>query len=160
MTQHDLNSSRRQFVQTLGTAAGVAAFPALAQANEVKVGFLLPLTGSFAESGQLIKEAVEMAIDIGGTKIEYNSKNPSGPGNPLSEFFKALVGAEFTVLLDTKENKIIKVLDREEFVKKLVNANPAMQPLLNGILDEKAFIDMSEPTFRVVPNKEVAQGDS
>lgn len=105
-------------------------------------------------------EAVEMAIDIGGTKIEYNSKNPSGPGNPLSEFFKALVGAEFTVLLDTKENKIIKVLDREEFVKKLVNANPAMQPLLNGILDEKAFIDMSEPTFRVVPNKEVAQGDS
>lgn len=105
-------------------------------------------------------EAVEMAIDIGGTKIEYNSKNPAGPGNPLSEFFKALVGAEFTVLLDTKENKIIKVLDREEFVKKLVNANPAMQPLLNGILDEKAFIDMSEPTFRVVPNKEVAQGDS
>jgi hypothetical protein len=101
-----------------------------------------------------------MAIDIGGTKIEYNSKSPSGPGNPLSEFFKALVGAEFTVLLDTKENKIIKVLDREEFVKKLVNANPAMQPLLNGILDEKAFIDMSEPTFRVVPNKEVAQGDS
>jgi len=105
-------------------------------------------------------EAVEMAIDIGGTKIEYNSKNPSGPGNPLSEFFKALVGAEFTVLLDTKENKIIKVLDREEFVKKLVNANPAMQPLLNGILDEKAFIDMSEPTFRVVPNKAVGKGDT
>ena len=105
-------------------------------------------------------ESVEMAIDIGGTKIEYNSKNAAGPGNPLSEFFKALVGAEFTVVLDAKENKIIKVLDREEFVKKLVNANPAMQPLLSGILDEKAFIDMSEPTFRVVPNKEVAVGDT
>ena len=43
---------------------------------------------------------------------------------------------------------------------KLVNANPAMQPLLNNILDEKAFIDMSEPTFRVVPTKAVGKGDT
>jgi ABC-type branched-subunit amino acid transport system substrate-binding protein len=61
MTHHELDSTRRHFVQTLGTAAGVAAFPVLAQTSEVKVGFLLPLTGSFAESGQLIKMAVEMA---------------------------------------------------------------------------------------------------
>jgi len=105
-------------------------------------------------------ESVDMAIDIGGTKIEYNSTGAQTSGNPLAEFFKALVGAEFTVLLDTKENKITKILDKDQFVAKLVNANPAMQPLLNNILDEKAFIDMSEPTFRVVPNKEVAQGDS
>jgi branched-chain amino acid transport system substrate-binding protein len=88
MTQHDLNSSRRQFVQTLGTAAGVAAFPALAQANEVKVGFLLPLTGSFAESGQLIKEAVEMAIDeinaSGGIKSLKGAKIVGVYGNSTS----------------------------------------------------------------------------
>jgi len=55
MKQRNLDFSRRHFVQSLGTAAGVAAFPALAQNADVKVGFLLPLTGSFAESGQLIK---------------------------------------------------------------------------------------------------------
>lgn len=105
-------------------------------------------------------ESVDMAIDIGGTKIEYNSTGAQTSGNPLAEFFKALVGAEFTVLLDTKENKITKILDKDQFVAKLVNANPAMQPLLNNILDEKAFIDMSEPTFRVVPTKAVAKGDT
>lgn len=105
-------------------------------------------------------ESVDMAIDIGGTKIEYNSTGAQTSGNPLAEFFKALVGAEFTVLLDTKENKITKILDKDQFVAKLVNANPAMQPLLNNILDEKAFIDMSEPTFRVVPTKAVGKGDT
>lgn len=105
-------------------------------------------------------ESVDMAIDIGGTKIEYNSTGAQTSGNPLAEFFKALIGAEFTVLLDTKENKITKILDKDQFVAKLVNANPAMQPLLNNILDEKAFIDMSEPTFRVVPTKAVGKGDT
>ena len=105
-------------------------------------------------------ESVDMAIDIGGTKIEYNSTGAQTSGNPLAEFFKALVGAEFTVLLDAKENKITKILDKDQFVAKLVNANPAMQPLLNNILDEKAFIDMSEPTFRVVPTKAVGKGDT
>ena len=57
-------ASRRTFVQGLGLALGSASLvPAIAQAAEIKVGFLLPLTGSFAESGQLIKQAVEMAIE-------------------------------------------------------------------------------------------------
>ncbi len=51
------------------------AIPALAQAaevKEIKVGFVLPLTGAFAEAGQLQKEAVDMAIadinNAGGIK--------------------------------------------------------------------------------------------
>ncbi len=88
MTHHDLNASRRQFVQTLGTAAGVAAFPVLAQAAEIKVGFLLPLTGSFAESGQLIKQAVEMAIEeinaSGGIKSLKGAKMVGVFGNSTS----------------------------------------------------------------------------
>ncbi len=78
--------SRRQMV--VGATAGVAAASmasspfgrALAQASQnLKVGFLLPLTGSFAESGQLIKQAVDMAVEeinagggiksLGGAKI-------------------------------------------------------------------------------------------
>lgn len=88
MEQNNLNSSRRQFVQTLGTAAGVAAFPTLAQTTEVKVGFLLPLTGSFAESGQLIKMAVEMAIEeinaSGGIKSLKGAKLVAVFGNSTS----------------------------------------------------------------------------
>lgn len=88
MTHLDLDSSRRHFVQTLGTAAGVAAFPVLAQAADVKVGFLLPLTGSFAESGQLIKMAVEMAIEeinaSGGIKSLKGAKLVGVFGNSTS----------------------------------------------------------------------------
>lgn len=42
MKQRNLDFSRRHFVQSLGTAAGVAAFPALAQNADVKVGFYCP----------------------------------------------------------------------------------------------------------------------
>ena len=59
------NPSRRSAVATICATAAGAALPslALAQTKEVKVGFLLPLTGGFAESGQLIKSAIDMAID-------------------------------------------------------------------------------------------------
>ena len=62
--------SRRNAVTTIGITAAGAALPSLvlAQAKELKIGFLLPLTGGFAESGQLIKSAIDMAIE------EINSK--------------------------------------------------------------------------------------
>lgn len=88
MSHTPVHPSRRQFVKGLSAAAGAAAFPAWAQANEVKVGFLLPLTGSFAESGQLIKTAVEMAIDeinaAGGIKSLKGAKLVGVFGNSTS----------------------------------------------------------------------------
>ena len=42
----------------------------------------------------------------------------------MGEFFKALVGREFKITLDTKTMKVTKVEGREEFVDKLVKANP------------------------------------
>lgn len=82
------NPSRRRFVGTLGGLGSAIALPSLAQANEVKVGFLLPLTGSFAESGQLIKMAVEMAIEeinaAGGVKSLKGAKIVAVFGNSTS----------------------------------------------------------------------------
>lgn len=105
-------------------------------------------------------EGVAMEIDIGGTKINYDSSTKdAGANNPLGEFFKALVGSEFTLTLNTKDGKITKVEGRDDFVKKLSQANPQMQPLLNQILSEQALKEMAEPTFAAVPNKEVAKGD-
>ncbi len=102
-------------------------------------------------------EGVAMAIDIGGTKITYDSTKSSNANNPLSDFFKALVDAEF-VMTFNKDFKVTKISGREELVKKLTAANPQMKPLLDQILSEKALMEMAEPTFAAIPNKEVEKG--
>ena len=104
-------------------------------------------------------EGVVMEIDIGGTKINYDSTKDTNANNPLGDFFKALVGSEFIVTLNTKEQKVVKLEGRDEFVKKLSNANPPMNQILGQILSEQALKDMAEPTFAAIPNKEVAKGD-
>ena len=104
-------------------------------------------------------EGVAMDIDIGGSKIQYDSTKESTATNPLGEFFKALVGAEFTVTLDMKKVEVTKVEGRDKFLADLVKANPQMKPLLEQILSEKALKEMAEPTFAVVPDHPVAKGD-
>jgi hypothetical protein len=50
---------------------------------------------------------------------------------------------------------------RDEFLKKLVAANPQMKPLLDTILSQDALKEMAEPVFAVIPppTKPVAPGD-
>jgi hypothetical protein len=107
---------------------------------------------------------VKMDIDIGGSKISYDSTsaaaNNAQTTSPLSEFFKQLVGSEFTLTLDTKNLKVTKVTGQKEFVDKLVKANPQMKPLLEQILSEKALVEMAEPTFAVLPTEPKAPGES
>ncbi len=105
-------------------------------------------------------EGVAMDIDIGGSKIQYDSTKESTATNPLGEFFKALVGAEFTITLDMKKVEVTKVEGRDKFLGDLVKANPQMKQLLDQILSEKALKEMAEPTFAVVPDKAVAKGDT
>jgi hypothetical protein len=108
---------------------------------------------------------VKMDIDIGGSKISYDSTtaagaNNTGASNPLSDFFKQLVGSEFKIHLDTKTLKVTQVEGQKEFVDKLVKANPQMKPLLEQILSDNALKEMAEPTFAVLPPNPVAQGDT
>jgi len=104
-------------------------------------------------------EGVKMEIEIGGNKIPFDSTK-KGPGlNPLSNFFKALVGSEFTLVFDP-DMKISKIEGRDKFLKKLVKENQAMEPLLNTILSDEALKQMSDPAFGVIPNKAVKKGDS
>jgi hypothetical protein len=100
-----------------------------------------------------------MGIDIGGNKIEYDSARDTASATALGDFFKALVGSEFTLTL-SPDNKVTKIEGRQEFLKKLVTANPQMEPLLNQILSEKALEEMANPTFALIPKKEVKKGDS
>jgi hypothetical protein len=106
-------------------------------------------------------EGVAMDIDIGQQKISYDStKGKDAGNNPLGEFFNALKDSEFTITLNTKDMKVTKVEGREEFLKKLVAANPQMKPLLEQILSEKALVEMAEPTFAAIAGKEVTKGES
>src|SRR5262245_31308385 len=102
-------------------------------------------------------EGVKMSIDIGGSKIEYDSTRDTNTANPLSDFFKALVGSEFKLTVD-KDLKVTKIDGRGDFIKKLTGANPQMEPLLNQILSEQAMKEMAEPTFASIPTTEIKKG--
>ena len=56
--------------------------------------------------------------------------------------------------------KVTKIEGREEFIKKLQQANPQMEPLLKQILSDDALKQMSDPAFGVVPGKPVKKGDT
>ncbi|MGH7385284.1 MAG: ABC transporter substrate-binding protein, partial [Candidatus Rokuibacteriota bacterium] len=84
---------RRRFLKTMG-AAGAATLtaPALvrAQAREVKVGYILPVTGPLAFEAQLALNGIQVAVD------EIN-----GGGG-----IKSLGGARITLLPGDTQNKV------------------------------------------------------
>jgi len=116
-------------------------------------------TGSRWEIEQKIV-GVKMEIDIGGSKIAYDSEEQKAVNNPLADFFKALEKAKFTITLDTKTLEVTKIDGREQFVENLVKANQQMKPLLEQILSEEALKQMAAPTFAVIDTKEVKPKDS
>jgi len=109
---------------------------------------------------------LKMNIDIGGSKISYDSSSTAQGGanpnqnNPLNKFFEALKDAAFTLTLDTKETKVTSIEGHEKFVNKLTEANPQMKPLLEKILSKEALKDMAEPMFAALPGKKVKKNES
>jgi hypothetical protein len=104
--------------------------------------------------------AVKMDIEIGGNKIQYDStKDASGVGNPLGDFFKALIGSKFKITL-SPEMKVIKIEGRDDFINKLTKANPQMEGLLKQILGDEALKQMADPAFAALPDKPVKKADT
>jgi hypothetical protein len=105
-------------------------------------------------------EAIKMDIKIADNKITYDStKDAQGTANPLGDFFKALVGSEFTITL-SPDFKILKIEGRDEFINKLIKANPQMEALLKQILGDDALKQMAENAFAAVPNTTVQKGQT
>jgi hypothetical protein len=104
-------------------------------------------------------EGVKLTINIAGNPITFDSANPTGANTALAEFFKALVGSEFKLTLD-KDMKVVKIEGRDDFLKKLTQANQQMEPLLKKILSEESLKQMADPTFGMTPPKAVAKGDT
>jgi len=101
---------------------------------------------------------VKMDIQIGGNNITYNSTLEGQPSNPLTDFFKALVGSKFTLTVVNDKDKGLQVTDvdqkdLENFVNKLSAANDQLKPLLKSILTKDAIIQMSNPTFAAFPSE-------
>jgi hypothetical protein len=89
---------------------------------------------------------VKMDIDIGGNKIQYDSTAPARPPNNVTAYFEALLHLALTFTID-KDLKVIKIDGNEEFVRKLSETNPEMEPLLKSTLSEDALKKMTEPTL-------------
>jgi len=104
-------------------------------------------------------EGVNLRIDVAGNPITFDSTNPSTGASALNYFFKALVGSEFKLTLD-KDMKVTKVDGRDEFLKKLTQANQQMDQLLKRILSEEALKQMADPTFGIIPKEAVAKGQT
>jgi Family of unknown function (DUF6263) len=105
-------------------------------------------------------DGLKMESDIAGNKITFDStKKGAGGPNPLSDYFKALIGSEFLLTID-KEMKVSKLEGRDEFLKKLLKENSSTERLLKTILSDDALKQMSDTTFALIPNKAVRIGDS
>ena len=115
-----------------------------------------------ADKSWVVKQKIEsvmMDIDIGGNRIQYDSSKDAGSSNPLADFFKALVGSEFTITIGA-DMKVSKIEGRADFLTKLTTANPQMKQLLEAILSDDALKQMADATFAAIPNKEVKKGDT
>ncbi len=109
-------------------------------------------------------EGVKMTIDISGNKISYDSTQPDGSptaGNPgLMDFFKKLVNAKFTVILD-KNYKVEKVDGVLDFIKNLSSgtSQTRMDDVLKSIMTDDAVKQMCDPTFGLIPDGPKKIGD-
>jgi len=111
--------------------------------------------GDFVVEQQVV--AIEMNIDIGGNKIEFNSAPTSKqqPKNPMTDFFKALMEQKLKFII-SPDMKVKDIKGREEFIKSLSETNPAIRTLLDTIMSDAALKKMAEPTWWAVPKKTTA----
>ena len=84
--------NRRAFLKTAGAAAALSAVPAVARAQgkEVKLGYILPVTGPLAFEAQLSLNGLQLAVD------EVNAAGG----------IKALGGAKLTLLPGDTQQKV------------------------------------------------------
>lgn len=106
-------------------------------------------------------EGIKMEIDIAGNPIKYDStkKDTAATTNPgLVDFYNGLIGSEFTVTM--KGGVVEKVDGKDDLLKKLGSANAQMEALLRKVLSDEALKQMSDPTFGLMPTKEVKKDET
>ncbi len=105
--------------------------------------------GDIATVTQTI-EALKMDIDIGSNKISYQTGKTDSK-NPMTDFFKALEGAKFTLKINTKTGAVTKVEGQDKLINDLGAVNASMKPLLQKILSDEAVKQMANPIVGFYP---------
>jgi hypothetical protein len=107
-------------------------------------------------------EGLQMDIDISGNPIKYDSTKADaggGANNPgLVEFFRNLKDSEFVATIG-KGYKVEKVEGKDAFVNKLGAGSAQMEGLLKKVMTEDALKEMTDPTYRLVPEGPKKKGD-
>jgi hypothetical protein len=113
--------------------------------------------GNYVVTQEIV--GLNMDINIGGNKITFDSTEEKQPQNPMTDFFKALLGLKLKLTINPKM-QVEKIEGQEEFVKRLGQTNPQMEPLLKSILSADALKQMAEPTWGALPEGQVGKGQT
>ena len=113
---------RREFLKTAVAAAGVASLPnfALAQGAKIRIGLMLPYTGTYAQLGVAITNGFKLAVaesggKLGGRELEYFTvDDESDPAKATDNANKLVTRDKVDVLIGTVhtgvEMGIVKVV--------------------------------------------------
>lgn len=135
-------SSRRRVlrgaVASAGLAAGASVYPwgfAIGQKAKLRLGLMLPYTGTFAGLGNNITDALKLAIGqaggkLGGRDIEYVPlDDESDPAKAAANANKLVVGEKVDVLVGTVHSGValgmVKVAREEDALLVIPNAGAA-----------------------------------
>lgn len=104
-------------------------------------------------------DGVKMDIEIGGNKITYDStKAAKGANDPLADFFRALIGAEYKFTISPKM-EVTRVDGTKGFLRKLKRQNPQMAPLIEEMTNDEVFKHMVPSVFVRVPGTPDSKGN-
>ena len=100
---------RREFLKTAAAAAGVAGLPsfAFAQGEKIKIGLMLPYTGTYAQLGVAITNGFKLAVSesggkLGGRELEYFTvDDESEPAKATDNANKLVTRDKVDVLIGT-----------------------------------------------------------
>jgi branched-chain amino acid transport system substrate-binding protein len=113
---------RREFLKTAAAAAGVASMPnfAFAQSAKIRIGLMLPYTGTYAQLGVAITNGFKLAVEesggkLGGRELEYFTvDDESDPAKATDNANKLVTRDKVDVLIGTVhsgvEMGIVKVV--------------------------------------------------
>jgi branched-chain amino acid transport system substrate-binding protein len=105
----DKTFGRREFLKTAAAAAGVVGLPnlALAQAAKIRIGLMLPYTGTYAQLGVAITNGFKLAASetggkLGGRELEYFTvDDESDPAKATDNANKLVTRDKVDVLIGT-----------------------------------------------------------
>ena len=101
--------SRRKFLAGVGALAGVSLLPlaGCARSDKVRVGFMLPYTGTYAQLGVAIENGFRLALDeqggtLGGREVEYfKVDDESNPAKATDNANKIITRDKVDVIVGT-----------------------------------------------------------